>query len=116
MRRKVKIVGTEVLKSGVNAKTKKAWTLMKVHIDPITLEGTEYTSFSTFNGHKEGIEEVELEVNINGQWKNLREVMPKSAVAQKADDLEKRVTALEERVKKLEGGTIPVIEEDEFLG
>jgi len=114
MKNNVNITAVQVLKSGVNDKTKKAWTLFKFEIDPITIEGASYTSFTAFNAHPEGKLEVDLEVNVNGQWKNLREVSPMSPAGKKLADLEKRVALLEKYISKGAGdSSLPTVKVEE---
>lgn len=113
MKTKTNVTGMQVLKSGINPKTNKAWTLFKYTIDPVTVDGESYTSFTSFTGHEEGAFEADLEVNVNGQWKNLREVAPQSPMGKKFADLEKRVAALEALTKKGKiEPEIPVINSD----
>ena len=96
MKTKLNITGVQPLKSGVNPKTQKAWTLFKYTIDSVLVDKEAYTSFTSFSGHENGEQEIDLEVNVNGQWKNLREVSAQSPLGKKLADLEKRVKALED--------------------
>lgn len=115
MKTNVLITAVQVLKSGVNDKTKKAWTLFKYEINPIAIEGASYTSFSSFTAHPEGPYEADLEVNVNGQWKNLREVSPMSPVGKKMADLESRVARLEKYINNRGAGeaSLPTVKVDD---
>lgn len=116
MKTNVLITAVQVLKSGVNDKTKKAWTLFKYEINPITIEGASYTSFSSFTAHPEGPYEADLEVNVNGQWKNLREVSPMSPAGKKLADLERRVALLEKFISKGAGeSSLPTVKVEDDL-
>lgn len=116
MKIKVNITGVQPLKSGVNPKTQRPWTLFKYTCDAIKVDGDAYTSFTSFTGHENGPTELDLEVNVNGQWKNLREAAVQSALGKKLADLEKRVAAVEKAVSSSKPVSydedVPVIGED----
>lgn len=111
---KLTIEDVQVLKSGVNSKTGKAWTLFKFTIKPVKIGERVYANFTSFNGHEKGEVEVDVVEKMNGQWWNLNEDS-----TSRAGKLETRLEQLERDVaelKKLAQRTnpeIPVINEDE---
>lgn len=97
----VLIKGCDVIKTGVNANTKKEWTLFRISIEPITFQGLQFDSFSSFDAKTPGVADVNLEIRVNGKFNNLTEVAPKSKVAQKLDEHDKRIASLEAAFKGL---------------
>jgi hypothetical protein len=132
--KRVKIDSISVLKSGINPRNKRPWTLYKISC---TGEINEFTTFKP-EKHKVGDEKsILVEERIKGQYRSWNEVEPSITKVVKADDetidkikeMDAKIADIYARIEKLESGVlkakaakgmiddedIPVIDQDNPL-
>lgn len=95
-RLKVSITNNRVIKSGPSKNGKGNWSLYEYELaHPVNVDGELFNKFTSFNGHPHAEIELDLEVRVNGQWKNLSETNAKSKLQIKFDEIERRLNQIE---------------------
>lgn len=111
-RLKVSITGNRVIKSGPSKNGKGNWSLYEYELaHPVKVGNELFDKFTSFNAHPHADIDLDLEVRVNGKWKNLSETNAKSKLQIKFDEIERRLNTLEKALNTLgERATIKTVD------